>query len=119
MTPNTLRALRASIKHWEENAAAETPEEVGATARECALCAKFIYGGCTDCPVFYETGNELCEGTPYIAAFDALEAWEATPTPEAEAAFRIAARAEVDFLKSLLPADAPKHLETDDTGDGR
>jgi hypothetical protein len=105
MKPSTLKALKASIKHWEANAAAVEPDAASLSASDCALCMRFyeLYGVCNGCPVMERTGKELCRKTPYTRAIGALDAWHAGGTGTK---FRAVARAELDFLKSLLPTKA-------------
>ena len=45
----------------------------------------------------------FCEGTPYIDAERAIDNWMYFPAIGYGQQFRKAARAEADFLKSLLP----------------
>lgn len=95
-------ALEASIQHWIENRDAETPGGVSLATKDCALCQMFRKTDCNGCPVKERTGNMRCYGSPYYAADCAAEMWLFNPdSPEVEAAFRKAAQAEVDFLKSL------------------
>lgn len=61
----TKEALEASIRHWEENVAAETPYDASTSGRECALCGLYYDRDCKGCPVFERTGYECCELTPY------------------------------------------------------
>lgn len=87
----TLKALKASIKHWEED---DGHMEGG----NCALCRRFVHvhnpkaGHCCikstgeKCPVYAKTGKIECEGTPY----------RCLPTTRQR-------KAEIKFLKSLLP----------------
>ena len=105
MDKETEAALRESIKHWEENVAAQDPKEVGVLASDCALCIKFFdFGACNGCPVAKRTGLARCNGTPFEEAFDAEAYWWKNPSSaEAKATFKSAAQAELDFLKSLLP----------------
>lgn len=114
MDNKTKKALEASIKHWEENAAAETPDDVKITHLDCALCGLFFVGdcdegnGCEGCPVYEFTGVEGCKDTPYQNAYRARNAWSSahtghvlSQTEAAEKAFRAAARVEIRFLKGL------------------
>ena len=110
MTPETLTALKLSIKHWEENLAAEEPFEVSIGANSCALCKQFrrpdrpVY--CAGCPVRDATELNGCAGSPFEDANKAHNAWCRYKTDRSRDAWREAARAELDFLKSLLPEDA-------------
>ena len=104
MDKRTADALEASITHWQENIAAETPEAINVYNDGCALCALFLHESdeeaeCIRCPVFARTGMALCWGTPWGRARDSLERWN--NYPEARDAWRRAAHAELDFLISL------------------
>jgi hypothetical protein len=112
---NKRAALDASIKHWEENVAAETSDQASIPYRHCALCTKFDSDEeteatrCTRCPVYRRTKRQLCEGTPYKAAWDALEAWcfAGDKNAAARSAWMAAAQAELDFLISLRAPVTP------------
>lgn len=100
--------LEESIKHWEENVAAESPKKASVHAGDCALCEKYcpVDVLCTDecegCPVFKSTGRRQCCGTPYYKARDAHAYWDLSPRSRAARdRWRIFAQAELDFLKSL------------------
>lgn len=102
MEPETLEALKGSIKKWEAIVAGPEPShDIGPNA--CPLCAKFnwvvnldVPQGCRGCPVQESTGNYGCIGTPYQDYEDA----EGDDDPER---MFLHAQREVDFLKSLLP----------------
>ena len=90
MNKATLAALKKSIKKWEflvKNPHADEPS--------CALCDRFQITkkdrcqrvGGEICPVSKATGRSFCEGSPYYD-FHRTKA---------------GARAELTFLKSLLP----------------
>ena len=108
MNLKTLTALRASIKHWEENFAAETPEYASTRGEDCALCRMFFDQGpetpeCAGCPVSEKTGRTVCYGSPYHCAASNLKHWGSFPSNENREQWRKAARDEVRFLRSLLP----------------
>ena len=112
MHKHTLTALKASIKHWEENVAAENPKDSNAHGSSCPLCRVFIKDTCKGCPVKLETGFDYCEKTPWRLASTARVNWfyaRINPRPSTEnigrskQKWRSAAQAELDFLKSLLP----------------
>ena len=119
MSPETLAALKSSIQHWKENIKAEYTYEVSVSCRDCALCGLYINAiaedtevGCTGCPISENTGLENCAGTPYTVAADLYGEWLEVPKDSREYIkarnhFRSAARAELKFLKSLLPAKNP------------
>lgn len=114
MNKKTQEALKASIQHWKENEAAESSDEASVWGDDCALCGLFVqpHDSCKGCPVAKRTGKEQCDGSPWGAARDEFKKWrwvylvDLQDTPralQARAAFRTAARAEREFLESLLP----------------
>ena len=117
MSPETLAALKSSIQHWEKNIKAEYTYEASVSWRNCALCGLYINviaedteDGCTGCPVSEDTGLESCVGTPYTVAAELYGEWLEVPKNsrayiKARTHFRSAARAELKFLKSLLPTE--------------
>ena len=99
MNPETLKALRGSIKKWRAIVAG-TEDDFGMS---CELCKRFCarWGWICEipstgerCPVYERTGVPGCEETPY-------DQWRVTAidTPESDDA----AKAELAFLISLLP----------------
>jgi hypothetical protein len=92
MDKRTLTALKGSIAKWEAIVDAMGEDDA---AINCPLCSLFntarTKNPCVGCPVRARTGLWGCENTPYIQ-------YEDEPTTEN-------AQAELDFLKSLLPAD--------------
>ena len=119
MDERTETALRASIKHWEENVAAATPNEASTQPEDCALCRMFAIGArdrCGGCPVA-DAGYPGCDGSPWGRAWEGLEIWRAAVDMEAQGRgnaktaaapknWRKAAQAELDFLRSLLPGES-------------
>ena len=108
MDAKTETALRASIKHWEENVAAATPNEASTQPEDCALCRMFAIGAqdrCGGCPVAESTGVDSCCNTPYENADFILKRWHFGAI-DGQSAFRDAAQAELDFLRSLLPGES-------------
>lgn len=105
MNKKTLAALKASIQHWRENEAAESSNDVSVWGDYCALCNLFVRmeETCKRCPVAKSTGKEDCEGSPWEAAKMAYNEWRLDGYEKARDAFRAAARAEREFLESLLP----------------
>lgn len=100
MTPETLEALKGSIKKWEAIVDG-TGEDTG--ANNCPLCQLFAHGDtplddvCKGCPVEKATGHTSCHNSPYSD-------WLATVCdPEHDQPSLAAAQAELDFLRSLLP----------------
>jgi hypothetical protein len=112
MDKRTAGALEASIRHWEENVAAETPHDAGVWSDSCALCSEFLKENddsyivrCFGCPVYQRTGHHECSRSPYGAARNAWEHWVSeSEVPEARDDFRRRAQAELDFLVSLRDA---------------
>jgi len=103
MDKKTLRALKASIRKWERNAKVKYPDKYLVDSDDCPLCGLFFDLDCEGCPVMQRTGRRGCGDTPYIEASRARVDWEWDYGPM-EAAHD-AARKEVAFLKSLLPAE--------------
>jgi hypothetical protein len=104
MDERTAAALEASIKHWQENVAAETPLSTSTDGDDCALCAEFnreIFVDCNGCPVRGKTGYRFCVGTPYHKANSARDEWLDADNKSALSVWRAAAQAELDFLISL------------------
>ena len=106
MDAKTLTALRQSIEKWERNAVAETPEDIMVGSDSCPLCQLFWKRRCEGCPVRDRTEETYCDGSPYDDAYFAGARWISAPENEslrneAHAAFR----AEVGFLRSLLPEE--------------
>lgn len=106
----TAEALEASIRHWEENVAAEIPQQAGTSADDCALCDEFHpensdeKGCCEGCPVFKRTGQKWCAGTPFHEAHHALNSWlRKGGSPKV---WKRAAQKELDFLVSLRDPEA-------------
>lgn len=109
MNAETLNALQGSIAKWEAIVAG-TGSDKG--WRNCPLCQLFNNPNedreytCGGCPVVAAVGATECEDTPYyewVDIFGMLELKEAN-TPERQAL----AQQELDFLRSLLPADGAK-----------
>lgn len=102
MNRKTKAALKASIKHWEDNVAATHVDGISVDAADCELCRMFWYGAttparrCRECPIFKNTGYFLCGGTPYGDVQEAIDT-------EDFAAAHKAAKAELEFLKGLRP----------------
>lgn len=107
MDAETLKALDASIAHWEEIVAADKPSDVEIGANTCALCDKFNVfewsdpRACRGCPVFSVTRREFCRETPFQGALTTFLLWEIGDGSKRE--FIKAAKAELSFLKSLRP----------------
>ncbi len=98
MKRTTLTALRGSIKKWENIVDGTS---VDRAAKNCPLCKLFIKKDCVGCPVFDRVGKKDCVGTPWqnwAFSFWSDLPWKAT-SPERK---RLA-RAELKFLRSLLP----------------
>lgn len=97
MDAETLEALKGSIAKWEAIVAG-TGVDKGPD--NCPLCQRFWRASnCIGCPVFEATGLINCGGTPY-------EDYERAYDDDDREARDVAAREELDFLKSLLPSDS-------------
>lgn len=113
MDARTLEALIAEIALWEENRNAKRLADVRLGTKNGALCDVFYRAPwtCSGCPVAEKTGMPGCAGSPYQRADRALIAWvgavfDDRDATAAHAAWVAAAQAEIDFLRSLLPAEA-------------
>lgn len=100
MPPETLEALRGSIKKWTKIVDG-TGHDAG--IGNCPLCQLFHskcrqdrQPGCSGCPVQQSTGRSTCLGSPY-------EAYEAAMDIEDAEGMRDNAIEELAFLKTLLP----------------
>ena len=100
MDERTLAALKESIAKWEKRAAGEHDGKLGPI--HCPLCRLYHIdhrtddeASCTGCPISEKCGDDYCAGTPYCAYADADE----------DEVLTFHAKAELDFLKSLLPVE--------------
>ena len=106
MSPEIIKALKGSIKKWERIAAGEG-EDGG--WHDCDLCL-YSYNqhgflSCTDCPVYADTGEWACRGTPqeeWEQHYDDMHPTESKRKVHCPECKRWA-EAEVGYLKSLLP----------------
>lgn len=106
-----LQALKDSISKWEKNTRVRKPENIKYEDADCPLCQaantrnKSSSGpSCVGCPVMVRTGSPNCDGTPYYRARSAAHGWMDRPSSlVAKHDFMVAAQAEVDYLKVLLP----------------
>ena len=109
MKPETLAALQESIAHWERLYACE---DYGCMAAEgwhsnsCKLCDLFLDEKpmCYGCPVAKKADTICCYGTPWHDADAAIGMLSIRTTTKQEA--KLAIKAELNFLKSLLPEAA-------------
>lgn len=115
MDDKTLDALKGSIAKWE-GILAGTVEDYGTD--NCPLCQVFYnhdgewINRCVGCPVSEKAGERFCQNTPY-SDLENLEdseddendglGWLGHIENEQQ---RGLVQAELDFLRSLLPADA-------------
>jgi len=103
---------RAVIKHWQRLLACTTADDVeveGYHDWSCAYCRQYLDNDCQGCPIFEDTGQEGCHGTPYYLAFEKLRAWQKSEydissgnSREHEVPFpKIEIQAELDYLIDL------------------
>jgi hypothetical protein len=111
---STNEALKASIKKWETIFVLHCDNKLVSNwfADTCALCSLFIkndiLGECAHCPIKKKTGSTQCRNTPFIAysAYASECIYQANRGNNYMINFlKLAnlARAEVVFLRSLLP----------------
>lgn len=102
MKRETLKALKGSIEKWED-IINEGNVDLGGS--NCPLC-NIGKGDCAHCPVFEETREPECWGTPYekwMRHQDKIHhKWAVSLKIECKICERFA-KQEVEFLKSLLP----------------
>ena len=103
MNQKTLKALKGSIKKWEKIVAGtgiDTGED------NCPLCQLFHDGfSCLGCSIHELTGRDRCMGTPqqkWVAHHFGVHSKYSNVKIECKICERHA-KAEVKFLKSLLP----------------
>lgn len=108
MDKKTLAALIEGAEKWERNAALKPSklDEAEIYSDSCELCRLFASDDCAGCPVKEKTGKRGCIGTPWENAEDALLGWDFWQDRKSAASFRRAAKAEAEFLRSLIPDGA-------------
>lgn len=122
MNPDTLKALQASIEHWERLVVCDprTSDEEP-FSKDCPLCQRFRADSCKlypkhkdveQCPVAIKTGYVGCRSTPWRATAEAFNAfsdkYDETPDEDKIFNWKQTAQAELDFLRSLLPPTTDK-----------
>lgn len=132
MNPETLTALKASIKHWEENVSIPNITEAHFGSSYCALCQRFINnaaGTCTtedgeSCPVSIKANAIGCVNTPWRDVTIASQAYIYAKNKNSdiieyhEKNYRLCAQRELDFLRSLLPTTDIQSASTTATPGG-
>lgn len=93
MSATTLRALRGSIRKWQSIVDGTGPDN---GSNNCPLCQRYLATECKSCPVALRVGNTNCRGTPYSA-------WLRVKYGDDSRKRKRRAKAELDFLISLLP----------------
>jgi hypothetical protein len=76
------------LEHWTRIVACKTKTDVmkeGTGVTSCAFCREYYDYGCKGCPVYEDTGQTLCNGTPYDAVLQTLYEEKRLPTKEAKA----------------------------------
>lgn len=99
MTKKAEKALKASIKKWEEHLKAENASTIILGTENCPLCV-VSPDNCAGCPVDNKTGTGCC-GSPYFNASRTRYRWASGH--ETREDWQTACQAEIDFLKGLLP----------------
>lgn len=114
---DTDKALKGSIKKWQDIIAGNSIDE---GARNCPLCELFLYvredNECYGCPVAESVDAIGCAETPYVAwvehqAGEHRSEADFRPDikffcrPDCQKCLRLA-QAELDFLIDLLPAES-------------
>lgn len=102
MNQATLRALKGSIKKWKR-IVDKAGQDLGGD--NCPLC-EISNAYCDNCPVYKKTGKYDCGETPYIKWIIHHREVHANSKSPHTIQCKICkrhAKAEVEFLKSLLP----------------
>lgn len=104
MDDATLEALKGSIKKWEDIVAGTG---VDSGADNCPLCGLFNNTEsepmCVGCPVMNQTGKDGCAGTPYVEwCKQQVKSFDFPHKAKTDGQIA-AAKAEVEFLRRLLP----------------
>lgn len=111
MDKQTLEALKGSIEKWRK---IEAGEGMDRGFDNCPLCGLFWFGAvhkCIGCPVYDLTERTACYGTPYHAfskwtqQTDRYAGHFKPLNPKVHKKGVRLARAEREFLESLLPED--------------
>lgn len=111
MDDQTLKALKGSIAKWEAIVAG-TGRDAG--TKNCPLCKLFYFKKmCGGCPVFEKTQEPYCSGTPHqeLADLPLMGAYSSKGIAISDIAENSRehglelAKAELEFLKSLLPTE--------------
>lgn len=114
MKPATLKALQESIRHWERIVDGTEAENGG---ENCPLCHRFETRDCAhpktgeECPVLLASGNIQCRDTPFSDWRRACEEripYAQWPYFVSDDETVMCAVLELEFLRSLLPAEEPK-----------
>ena len=103
MKAATLKALKGSIDKWKKIVAG-TGVDNGAA--NCPLCNLFVDSECKGCPVAAKVKDYTCCSTPWID-WVLLHSY-GMPHKAKTAKQKTAAKAELKFLRSLLPETKAK-----------
>lgn len=107
MTKKALKALKQSIAHHERMLAGKEQPGERPNGKSCPLCQEFgNILDCRGCPIRKRTGRPCCEATPYWddENFNLQDHWEVcTDSVQTMVRWEQQAKAELEFLKSLLP----------------
>jgi hypothetical protein len=106
LNPVQREALFESIQHWKRIVKGEEASE---GTRNCALCQNYHGNDCIGCPVYQETEQACCSGTPYDKFIEVTSANNNARWAETKKS-RKAARKELQFLKSIWKARAKLKL---------
>lgn len=113
MKKETLKALKGSIKKWEEVVAGTGGDD---GAENCPLCELQDEGkGCRECPVMRRVHDYGCRGTPYEKWVNYVFHERFQPYPMMVVTIKALSLAlnELYFLKSLLPKKRKTKKVTD------
>jgi hypothetical protein len=99
MDSKTLKALKNSIRHWEDNVSrAKKSKCIDTSLISCALCRMFYCCDCRGCPVYKKSHYKYCGHTYYYSVRKLIDNGSVDDIKLVKAC-----KKELNFLKSLLP----------------
>ena len=113
MKEKTEAALNGSIRKWER--IVTSPRSFDKGTDNCPLCRSFLKFDCEGCPVQKKTGEYGCKGSPYIVWAEhhgKIHSGMSLHRYTGCAECLEFAKAELAFLRSLLPKKRIKRRDT-------
>jgi len=104
MSELDVKALEESVSAWEKKLAqVETWNwrEVKLGSHTCPLCQIYLHNECEGCPVYRDTGERYCKGSPHNGVYAAFVDACGRNSPANLRALEAAVKAELEYLRSL------------------